>query len=86
MKKTKKAQEKKLSALTITLATIASCIVALILYLGIIWLFGYFDNNQEFYTDAEIMLILLLALGFIIGPGLIAAIIVIIMLKKNKKI
>lgn len=82
----------KLNAFNVTLLVIGSFLVTVLLYIGLLWLIDYSDtyetttyNTYESSSyDSEDTAFLLIILGLILGPGIIAAAIAVFMIKKRK--
>ncbi len=83
MAKIKERPEKNLNAFTITSAVIASFVVTLILYLGLVWLIESLDNPAAISTND--IVIFFLIFGFVLAPTFIAAAVVAVMLRKPRK-
>lgn len=76
--------KKKLSVFTITLAVVASILVSLLVCFGLMLLIESLDGHNEALATGDSVIIGLILL-FTLGPTLIAAAVISVLLKRHRK-
>lgn len=82
--KAKHPPVKKMSALSITFWVIASTLISVALCLGLLWWIESLNNHNEAMSTGD-AIVLFLIFAFVLGPTLIAAAIIGVILKKRGK-
>lgn len=92
-KQQRPASKQQVSSATIWVAVIASTLVPVLLYFGLLWaadpgptvtVSETTSSQQELSTNG-LLVIGLIAGAFVLGPGILAALIVLPIIRKNKK-
>jgi hypothetical protein len=94
MKKKQQPKPKQsISPTTVWLAAIASTLVLILLYMGFFWLDNQVQPNTAPDTSSfeselgknELIIIGLIVSAFVLGPGILVALIVLPIIRKNNK-